>query len=127
MHCPVAISSQASLSSLFFAHAPADKAAMDAIATPAPQPRHRTCDEPEANKRKSIEKLAHWQVERGQIMLHEVVPVLMEKFGATCVTGAEMDSIDMYAEVHLRSHGRCRGPSRYESACLQYVLKQTNQ
>ena len=85
-----------------FAHAPADKAAMDAIATPAPQPRHRTCDEPEANKRKTIEKHAHWPVERGQIMLHEVVPVLMEKFGTTCVTGAEMDSIDMYAEVHLR-------------------------
>ena len=75
---------------------------MDAIATPAPQPRHRTCDEPEANKRKTTEKLAHWPVERGQIMLHEVVPVLMGKFGTTLVTGAQMNSIDMYAKVHLR-------------------------
>ena len=35
-------------------------------------------------------------------MLYEVMPVLMEKFGTTLVTGAEMDSIDMYAEVYLR-------------------------
>ena len=38
----------------------------------------------------------------GEIMFHEACEVLMGKFGTTLVTGAQIDSIDMYAEVNLR-------------------------
>ena len=37
-----------------------------------------------------------------QIMFHEACEVLMGNFGTTLVTGAQMNSIDMYAEVYLR-------------------------
>lgn len=52
--------------------------------------------------------------QQSQIMLDEVVPILMEKFGTTLTTGAQNDSIDMHAEVYRRRQVMGQGQDAHE-------------
>ena len=120
MHCPVAISIQVVF---VVAHAPADKAAkaavntcaacnMDVTATPAPQPRHRTCDEPKAKRKKarrSGAKRTSQNIKKNEKLIHDASQMGFSELAETGKGMAAHQRALSYAEKNVRKEAVEKG------------------